>query len=84
MSDIAELLEKAKDAFYAWEDKCATEWGSGLSDEHRIIWCEGYVQAKLEEKQDDNPYIFNPEDASDAYREPTDYTKFLKKEEKTL
>jgi hypothetical protein len=53
MSDIAELREKAKDAFYAWEDKCITEWGgygewgSGLSDEQRIIWCEGYVQAML-------------------------------------
>lgn len=44
----------------------------------------GVFSDLLEEKQDDNPYIFNPEDASDAYREPTDYTKFLKKEEKTL
>jgi hypothetical protein len=48
-----ELYEQAKEAFYAWEDKCAIEWGgygewgSGLSDEQRHMWCEGYVQAML-------------------------------------
>ena len=54
---MSELYEEAKDAFYLWEEKSArewggyAEWGSGFSDADRLLWCEGYVQGKLNKEQ---------------------------------
>ena len=57
MSKMSELYEEAKDAFYLWEEKSArewggyAEWGSSFSDADRLLWCEGYVQGKLNKEQ---------------------------------
>ena len=39
-----ELWEEAKDAFYQWEQDTKQ---SDLSDHDRVMWCVGYIKAKL-------------------------------------
>ncbi len=37
------MWEEANQAFYEWEEETEQE---GLTDEDRILWCEGYMYAR--------------------------------------
>lgn len=41
MEDKTQLAE-ATEAFYEWEEKMKVP---NLSDDHRLLWCFGYVEA---------------------------------------
>jgi hypothetical protein len=46
--DIKTDWAQANEAFYLWERDCAGE--SGLSDDDRRIWVQGYLQALRDAK----------------------------------
>ena len=49
MNEYDKLFAKANEAFYEWEEENGF---SNLSDDARIMWCYGYINA-MEELTDD-------------------------------
>ena len=47
MGKVKEMWGEANDAFYAWEELVGK---TDLSDRDRIIWCEGWIVARYEDK----------------------------------
>jgi len=52
MDDKNLLFNIAQEAFYQWETKLFPNNTTPYSDNDRILWCEGFVAAKLQHNQD--------------------------------
>ncbi len=51
MNDRNLLFNLAQEAFYHWETKLFPNNTTPYSDDDRILWCEGFVAAKLQNNQ---------------------------------
>ena len=51
MNDKNLLFDIAQEAFYQWENKLFPDGKTPYSDNDRILWCEGFVAAKLQNTQ---------------------------------
>jgi hypothetical protein len=51
MNELTELQDKANDAFYAWEQANDIQY---LSDEARMIWTAGWIDAQLQKESKGN------------------------------
>ena len=61
-----EPMHEATQAFYKWEEETGRTW---LSDYDRIVWCEGYLQAKRE------AYLFVPTGSQTEFVPPRSLNK---------
>ena len=49
MDDKNLLFDIAQAAFYQWESKLFPDGKTPYSDDDRILWCEGFVAAKIQD-----------------------------------
>tara|TARA_B100000745_G_C20013884_1_gene344543 strand:- start:264 stop:470 length:207 start_codon:yes stop_codon:yes gene_type:complete len=50
-NDNFTLFRIANDEFYQWENELFPNNTTPYSDDDRILWCEGFVKAKLQNNQ---------------------------------